>query len=124
MFLPEPTETTAPTAARAAWRRWLPVASLVVGVLLLPTAVLVFRGGITENTFHWPEDTSPAAVVQRYNGAWIAGALGLAILGGMLIVWAVGRLVAARSGSQADTVPADPTWSNGPIPVNGSGPLT
>jgi len=121
-FLPAGTNDA--SAAPAPWRRWVPAVSLVVGVLLLPASVLVYRGGITTHEFHWPEATSPVATVQRYNGAWICGAFGLAILGAILIVVAVGRLRDTRSGSQRPGITADPAEVGGLRPVHGSGPLT
>lgn len=105
----QPTAAPAPAlSARSPWQKLWPPAGIVVGVLLLPAAVLSYRHGITANNFHWPEASSAVASVDRYNGAWIGGAFGLALLGLILIVVAVGRLRTARSGSQAASVPPEP----------------
>lgn len=99
---------TAPTRTRRIRPRLRHLVTVLVGLALLPVAVLVYRHGITPGDFRWPDADSPVATVDRYNGAWISGAFGLGILGLILLV--VGGFALAgsvRSGSpvESDTVP-------------------
>jgi Na+/proline symporter len=85
----------APAAPASRRRRfWLVAAAeLVIAAVCVVAAIPIYRHGIMPHPFPSYVPGDQPYQVERYSAPWIAGAIALAGLAGILLILSIGRLV-------------------------------